>query len=146
MKKFMSVVLSVCMILMFAAPVFANEFASKVALSDPEMLGAVGGAGGFDSTITTWDRTTGQLQAVVANRWQGSNMFYSVDILQCTGGGTDPIATLIPATAIGANTVKIIIATVPTAYRGNGAGYCARVKLYGGSSYPGILAQDMESL
>ncbi|MEK6775568.1 MAG: hypothetical protein AABY87_01645 [bacterium] len=145
MKKFMSVLLSVCMVIMSSVPVFAfntSDVASKTAISDQEMAGAVGGAGGFDATITTWDRSIGFFQGTVANRWVGTGLTYSMDVVNCTTGAV--VQTIIPTTSIGANTAKIISGTVNSAYRGSGSGYCGRVKL-GSASYPGIQVADVES-
>lgn len=70
MKKIISVLLTVCMIVMCAVPAFAytSYDALKGAISDQALAGAVGGCAGVISTdITSYDGFTGLVQATIKN-------------------------------------------------------------------------------
>lgn len=67
MKKIMSVVLSVCMVVMMCVPAFAysSSDAMKVQLSDQAMTEAVGGFGPYNVSITT--ATDGMVTGTISN-------------------------------------------------------------------------------
>lgn len=89
MKKFLSVLLSVCMVLMCSVSAFAyTADASKTAISDQEMAGAVGGCSGYASTVvTSYSGNTGVVKATITN---GISLVYTTGVTKYSLENIDP--------------------------------------------------------
>lgn len=126
MKKFMSVLLSVCMIMMYTVPAFAytSDAASKVALSDQVMAGSIGGSGGLDAEIVAYSLNSGVVEAVIADR-SASTAKYALKLVNASSGAL--VQTLASGSIGNLGQAKWISATVASAYRGSG--YCVRIEL-----------------
>ncbi len=141
MKKIMSLVLSVCMVVMMSVPAFAysSSDAMKVQLSDQAMTAAVGGSGALDATLDSY-RTNGTVSATVVNRSTVLTCSYSLTIEDCWGNVYDTIAsgdmTLKPGEALHL--------TGTTTYLDPSAGYVARVCVWNPGLLPGFKACDVQ--
>lgn len=94
MKKFMSVMLSVCMIMMYTVPAFAytSDAASKRVITDQEMSRVVGGYGNVNAQITTFSASSGLVEAVISST-SGSTSTYVLKVVDGTGATVQTIAS-----------------------------------------------------
>lgn len=126
MKKFMSVLLSVCMIMMYTVPAFAytSDAVSKTAISDQEMAGAVGGSGGLDAEIAAYSASTGGVEAVIANR-SASTANYALKLVNASSGAL--VQTLASGGISNLGQAKVVSAVVAPQYLN--MNYCVRIEL-----------------
>jgi hypothetical protein len=147
MKKFLSVLLSVCMVLMCSVSAFAYtiDSASKTTISDQEMAGSVGGCSGYASTVVTgYDGTTGVVNATFTNGLvqyvtnPPATTMYSLETINPATGAVTQIlipGQVAPAGTFNVNSTAACRGTAPSAsctarasLWSNSPGYCDAVK------------------
>lgn len=146
MKKFLSVLLSVCMVLICSVPAFAYtaDTVSKTAISDQEMAGAVGGCSGSAKTdVVLYSGTSGLVLASFYNNLTqyvtGATTMYSLENIDPGTGAITQVLippTVAPAGRTDVNATSACLGNAPSVgctvrasiWSADTGGFCDAVK------------------